>query len=128
VTDLTSELAARGQRVELVPAGPGSLAVVRLKDGRNVGRLEVMSGGPGELIAWELCIDKAERGYGAGSEAARLFVLAARKAGWTTIRARARPQFGLSVYFWMRMGFRPLHGEGPDGGIWFVRRLAEGPA
>jgi RimJ/RimL family protein N-acetyltransferase len=123
VADLAGNLAARGERVELVPAGPGSLAVVQLKDGRNIGRLEVLPGGLGELIAWELCIDEAERGYGAGSEAARLFALAASQAGWTRLRARAHPQFGLSVYFWMRMGFRPLHGEGPEGGIWFVRRL-----
>jgi len=128
VADLAQQLAIRGERVALEPAGLDSLAIVRLQDGCRVGRLEVLPGGPGELIAWELCIHEAERGYGAGSEAARLFALAARQADWTRLRARAHPQFGLSVYFWMRMGFRPLHGEGPEGGIWFVRQLAGGPA
>jgi hypothetical protein len=35
----------------------------------------------------------------------------------------APPDLGLAVYFWSRMGLRPLNGPGPDGGIWFERVL-----
>ncbi len=122
---LAEPLQARGDRVHLVLAGPARLTVTRAGSEEALGRIELREGlTPGELLVWELCIEPAARGYGAGSQAALLLEHAARAAGWSGMRARAHPSFGLSVYFWMRMGFRPLHGEGPDGGIWFVRDLA----
>lgn len=99
------------------------LAIVSVATGGPVGHIELRSGGPGELIVWNFCVDAPVRGYGTGSEAALLLVAAAADAGWQTLRARAHPAYGLSVYFWIRMGFRPLHGEGPEGGIWYLRRL-----
>lgn len=118
-------LASRGERVELVPDGADRLTVVRASNREALGRVEVRGGlAQDELLIWELCIEPEHRGYGAGSEAARLLAGAAKAAGWARLRARAHPEYGLSVYFWIRMGFRPLHGEGPEGGIWFVRDLA----
>jgi hypothetical protein len=63
------------------------------------------------------------RGYGAGSEAARLLEQGARDSDITSLRAWAHPGLGLSTYFLMRMGYRPLHGDGPNGGLWFTRTL-----
>lgn len=116
-------LAARGTRFELVPVGPTGLAVVRIADGQRVGMVEVEPAGGG-LTIQRLCIDDTHRGYGAGSEAAWLLVGAAREAGYRRLRAWAHPSLGLSVYFWIRMGFSPRHGEGPEGGIWFERGAA----
>ena len=48
--------------------------------------------------------------------------LAAAAPAYAEIKAWAPPDLGLAVYFWVRMGLSPLHGEGPDGGIWFERR------
>lgn len=125
MANLSESLAATGERVSLRPAGPARLDVVRTRDRAVVGSLEVQEGRlPAELVIWQLCIEPPERGYGCGSEAALLAVQRAFGAGWETLRARAHPEFGLSVYFWVRMGFRPLHGEGPEGGIWLERRRA----
>jgi hypothetical protein len=120
VSELAASLAACGERFELVPADSGTLAVRSLVDGRRVGTIEV-DGGPGQLTVRRLCIDEAHRSYGAGSEAAWLLVRAAEGAGFARLRAWAHPSLGLSVYFWIRMGFSPRHGEGPEGGIWFER-------
>ncbi len=125
MNDLSHRLATVGERVGLRPAGPAGLDVVRQRDGAIVGSLEVKHGrSPAELIIWRLCIETPDRGYGCGSEAALLTTRAAFAAGWRRLLARAHPDFALSVYFWARMGFRPLHGEGPEGGIWFERRYA----
>lgn len=125
MSGIAGPLASRGERVELVPDGADRLTVVRASSGEALGRVGVRRGlAQDELLIWELCIEPEHRGYGAGSEAARLLAGAATAAGWAGLRARAHPEYGLSVYFWIRMGFRPLHGEGPDGGIWFVRDLA----
>lgn len=121
---MAPELACAGDRVALEPAGPAALRVVRRSVGAVVGEVELRADGPGDgVVIWRLCIDPPHRSYGCGSEAAVLLVQALRRAGYRRAWARAHPEFGLSVYFWVRMGFRPLHGEGPEGGIWFVREL-----
>lgn len=99
-----------------------TVVVVQLPDGQPVGRFELEATAR-TLTIRALCIDEARRGYGAGSEAARLFLAAADSAGFTTVRAWAHPNLGLSAYFWGRMGLRPLHGPGPEGGIWYQRVL-----
>ena len=67
-----------------------------------------------------LCINEGERGYGAGSETAGA-LLRALSRRFPTVRAWAPPDRGLAVYFWVRMGFRPVMGEEPRGGLWFER-------
>jgi hypothetical protein len=78
------------------------------------------------LVVESLCIDEALRGYGRGSDAARMLTSMAAARGWRRLRAWAPPDRGLAVYFWVRMGLRPLFGDGPDGGIWFERELPAG--
>ena len=68
------------------------------------------------------CIDEEARGYGAGSEAATALLRSLRQR-YGAVRAWAPHDRGLAVYFWVRMGFRPVAGEGPHGGLWFEQHL-----
>ena len=103
-------------------ANPGDIRVIRLVDSTDVGALAV-SVEDGVVTIDSLCIEVEHRSYGAGSEAARLLSEAASAAGARKLRAWAHPNLGLSAYFWGRMGLHPLHGPGPEGGIWFERTL-----
>lgn len=100
-----------------------TLAIVRLRDGEQVGAIEATADGEAVTVS-TLCIGAPHRSYGAGSEAARLLIAAAAEGRFTAVRAWAPPDRGLAVYFWMRMGLRPLHGEGPGNGIWLERPLS----
>jgi predicted N-acetyltransferase YhbS len=111
-----------GDRVRLERENDGTVSIVRLRDGERVGHI-VIAEQTGSLTIRALCVDEAQRSYGCGSEAGYLLVRAAEVAGCRTLRAWAPPNLGLAVYFWFRMGFHPLHGEGPDGGIWLERRV-----
>lgn len=113
-------LPVEGERFRLDASADG-IDVVRRADGQTVGTIALESTGD-EFIVRSLCIDPGARSYGAGSEAALLLNQAFDAAGARRVRAPAAPDLGLSVYFWIRMGYRPLHGEGPDGGIWFERK------
>ena len=113
-------LPAVGERFRLERAGD-AVAVVRLPDNLRVGTMQIEVVDEGLFIR-SLCIDEARRSYGAGSEAALLFNRSCDTAGVSLVRTWAPPDRGLAVYFWIRMGFRPLGGKGPDRGIWFERR------
>ncbi len=103
-----------------------SRIIVAEHGGEVVGAIAADIGEDGaSLIVRSLCIEESRRGYGAGSEAARLLIRAAAASGFVCVRAWAPAGRGLAVYFWMRMGLRPLHGEGPDGGIWLERSTQE---
>ncbi len=99
-----------------------NLRVVRLADGAVAGSvtLEVQAGA---LIIQALCIESGFRSYGLGSECGALLRGLAERGSWTLLRAWAAPGLGLSAYFWTRMGLHPIHGEGPEGGIWFERTV-----
>lgn len=109
-----------GSRFRLERGAPGVVTIVRLEDETVVGGATLEEYGD-ELFIRSICIEPAHRSYGAGSEAAWLLVNAGETAGFARLRAWAAPNLGLSVYFWTRMGFHPVHGEGPEGGIWFER-------
>ena len=112
-----------GSRVRLEFESAADGAVVRLGDGARVGRFVLVERGL-EVFVEELSIEPEHRGYGCGSEAARLLRRYAAAGSWARLTAWAPPDLGLAVYFWSRMGLRPLHGEGPNGGLSFVRELA----
>lgn len=117
------ELPLTGGRVRLEAGDePHSLRVVRLADESTVGHVAFDVVGK-TITVHELCIDPAERSFGCGSDAARLLVHASEDAGFERFTAWAPPDLGLAVYFWFRMGLRPLQGEGLRGGIWLERRL-----
>jgi hypothetical protein len=110
-----------GVRVTLQAQSDGEYQIVRTADGVVLGRVRLVEEGDALLVP-ELCIDEAHRGYGAGSGAAAL-IRDSWAAGrrWRTLRAWAPANGGLAVYYWMRMGLRPVPGEGPEGGLWFER-------
>ena len=109
-----------GERFSLRATDDG-FAILRRADDERVGEI-VLEREDGRTTIRSLCVDEAHRSYGAGSEAARLLTGACDAAGVPLLRTWAHPNLGLSVYFWIRMGFSPVHGEGPEGGIWFERR------
>jgi len=111
-----------GSRFRLESEEAGRVSVIRLADEVVVGAFALDFDGK-TLTIQSLCIEFPHRSYGAGSEAAQLLVAAAEVAGYSCIRAWAHPTLGLSAYFWGRMGLRPLHGPGPEGGIWYERRV-----
>lgn len=115
------DLPLEGTRARIVPGGDCA-TIVRIADGVDAGQLDIEADGSA-LFVRALVIAEAYRSYGLGSEAARLVREAAERGPWRTLRAWAPPDAGLAVYFWSRMGLRPLHGEGPDGGIWFERTV-----
>ena len=109
-----------GKRVAVEPAErAGRLVIRRLIDGEAVGCAEWQLR-EGTLHIASLAIEEAHRGFGAGSEAARLVVEGALERA-ERVTAWAPKHLGLAVYFWFRMGFRPVPGEGPDGGLLFER-------
>ena len=112
-----------GERVRLEPGRPAqTLVIVRLRDDAQVGSMSFETEET-TLTIHQLCVDAPARSYGCGSEAAWLFLRAAQASGYKLVRAWAPATLGLAVYFWFRMGFHPLHGERPEGGIWLERRL-----
>jgi GNAT superfamily N-acetyltransferase len=111
-----------GPRVALEAAGDGEYRVVRAADGEPLGRVDLTTHGDA-LVVSELCIDPAHRGFGAGSGVAALVRDAwEREPRWRILRGFAPPSMGLAVYFWMRMGLRPIPGDGPEGGLTLERR------
>jgi len=112
-----------GERVRLeAPVAGGAVVIVRLSDSATVGAV-TFEANAATLTIQSLCIDSPARSYGCGSEAAWLLVRAAEASGYQLLRSWAPPTLGLAVYFWFRMGFHPLHGEGPEGGIWLERQV-----
>lgn len=113
----------------------GEWVSLRRAEEGNVTRYEVRRRGKREAVGEvavdlsgevpfieRLCIDEEARGYGAGSgTATALLRTLARR--YPAVRTWAPPDRGLAVYFWVRMGFRPVPGEGPNGGLWFEQEL-----
>ncbi|MEX0784549.1 MAG: hypothetical protein WD557_18080 [Dehalococcoidia bacterium] len=105
-----------GPRVCLEAAGGAEYRVVRVVDRVELGRV-ALEEADGALVVRALCIDEAHRGYGAGSGAAALLREAwAADGRWRVLRAYAPQGAGLAVYYWMRMGLRPV-GTGLEGGL-----------
>lgn len=110
-----------GRRIRLV-ASDEAYAIVGRDTGETIGRLEIESAG-NVLFVKALCVEDGHRGFGAGSETARLLRDAAVAGSWQTLRAWAPPDRGLAVYFWFRMGLHPVPGDGPNGGLLLERRV-----
>jgi GNAT superfamily N-acetyltransferase len=114
--------ALQGERVEIRGEIPGEAELIRIRDGVTAGSLVVRDDGAA-LFVERLWVEPEHRGYGLGTETARLVRAFAEAGTWNELHAWAPPNLGLAVYFWCRMGLRPLHGDGPNGGLAFVRTL-----
>ena len=113
----------------------GEWVSLRRAESGDVTRYEVRRRGKREVIGEvavdlagevpfieRLCIDEGARGYGAGSATATALLRSLARR-YPVVRTWAPPDRGLAVYFWVRMGFRPVPGEGPNGGLWFEQVL-----
>ena len=118
----TFDFPLEGERVRIERGEEGRCEIIRRADNERVGTVAMEALGE-EVVVRSLCIDEAHRSYGCGSEAGWLIVRAAEEAGFELLSAHAPPDRGLAVYFWIRMGLRPLQGDGPEGGIWFERQF-----
>lgn len=101
----------RLQLAEVAEADGELLAIV--KDGGEVtGYVEYRRDDPsrGWLLISDIALAAGERGWGYGAEAVRLVEDRARAARYhVTVNASN----GLSLYFWLRQGYRPAHaGDG----------------
>lgn len=102
------------------------LLVIAGTDGEPIGLVEYRVHEPAEgwLSIAFIALKDGLRGFGYGSEAVRALEAWAEKSHRvTSFLAEINPRNGLALYFWLRVGYRPVHaGEvfwrAPDeGGI-----------
>lgn len=127
---------ARGERVALRPLRQYDIAIVKVwlgeaahhdpndarlaitlrSEGEPIGIISYQAGYPG--VGWLtikfVAVSPPLRVRGYGSEAVRLLETeAARRLGLaSSFRADVDPNSGLSLYFWLRLGYRPVAAEG----------------
>jgi hypothetical protein len=121
---------------------PALLATVR-KRGASASIINI-DGAPAGIIAWRraarsstaaiefLGVEQQHARRGAGMTAARLLEEALTRRGVRTMYAPAPAAHGIAMYFWIRLGYRPLlRGEWPcerSGVAWLRRDVATAPA
>lgn len=75
-----------------------------------------------------LAIEPALRGWGYGSEAVRLLEKHSLREGLgNSFQAKVPAHNGLNLYFWLRLGYRPVRTEGKSGRILMLRPTQEHP-
>lgn len=85
------------------------LAIVELGTGSVVGLMEFEDLGTGSMGVTFLAIAASRRGFGFGSEAVRLLEEEMLMNGEARrLRADVSVRNGLGVYFWLRVGYRPM--------------------
>ena len=113
----------------------GERVSLRRVEGEGMARYEVRRRGKREVIGEvavdlagevpfieRLCIEEGARGYGGGWGTATALLRSLGRR-YAVARTWAPPDQGLAVYFWVRMGFRPVPGEGPNEGLLFEQAL-----
>ena len=122
------DLCAEGPRVRLRPMrredthvvkallperddGSGVLVICRTgDDDAPIGVLHYQPSQPSEggaTITW-VALAEGERRWGLGQDAVRLFEEVAGRHGVRAFRAQVPVSLGLALYFWLRLGYRPL--------------------
>lgn len=114
----------------LAASGCPLLAVAPRSGGAPLGVIAYRPGEPDEgwaAIAF-FAMAPAQRGRGLGGEALLAFEEAAARQGWgRRFCAPVHPENGLSVYFWLRLGYRPARPSDfppyakPGAPLWMVR-------
>ncbi|MXY80322.1 MAG: GNAT family N-acetyltransferase [Chloroflexi bacterium] len=81
-----------------------------------------------DALVWTwLAVEAEWRGYGYGGAAVPIVERAARRLGATSGRALVPASNGIALYFWLRLGYRPLAGAAwakPREGTWMGRALS----
>jgi len=139
-------LSAEGARVRLRPMrredapvvnalvpehddGSGVSVICRAGDDGPIGVLQYQPGEPSEggaTITW-VALAEGERRWGLGQDAVRLFEEVAGRHGVRAFRAQVPVSLGLALYFWLRLGYRPLDVEREtkrSGTLAMVREVA----
>jgi GNAT superfamily N-acetyltransferase len=106
------------ERLDATEASKRELRIIATADDpAPVGLLQYRPGFPGKgwLAIDFLALAAGRRGWGYGSEAARLVE---ESAGATRFLAEVDARNGLALYFWLRLGYRPAR---PDEVFWRAR-------
>jgi len=105
-----SRTAGGGRSLE--PRPNGVLAIKRIGEDDPIGIVEYEATDR-RLTVRFIALAKAHRGWGYGSEAVRLLEeWAVRKGLAQRFRAEVDSRNGLGLYFWLRLGYRPLGAMG----------------
>ena len=110
-------------------AGPGARAWIIERDGASVGLIAARIGLPqrDSAIIELVATPPSEARRGAAMSAAAAIEPVLRRAGVRRVYAPAAAARGISVYFWVRLGYHPLlRGEWPcaaPGVGWLARDL-----
>lgn len=143
----TLDIQVRGERVGLRPfrggditaveawcqkvghASPDSqrLAIALRGSDEPIGFIDYRGGQPepGWLTIGHVAVAPALRAHGYASEAVRLLEEQATRLGLASrFRALLDPDNGLSLYFWLRLGYRPVAAEGIIAMVRTVQPLA----
>jgi len=113
-------------------AAARELVITRAGADEPIGLLRYRAGEPAEGWVTIGCVVLAEeeRRRGLGADAVQLFEEAvARRYGVRHFRAGVDAGNGLSLYFWLRLGYRPLGWAADEQGtgVFSVARQAVGP-
>ncbi len=104
------------------PKGPldGLLVAVEV-DGEAAGFIAI--DGENRAHCAAIWLRPGARRMGYGVEAVQLLVEALRQAGQSVVTAEVPADVGLAVYFWLRLGFRPVTASPGPAGLRVVRDL-----
>lgn len=106
---MAPEAVAKGDRVELVARDGGFTVMVQ---GEPVGRMGIRQDRGAPLIEC-VTLDPSAARAGLGMEAVRVLAKHLEASGHQRVDALADVANGLTVYFWLRLGFRPAGSESP---------------
>jgi len=115
-------------RVALRPLTASTYEIVRRADGVAVGEVECRADelAEGGLTFESVEIEAGQRGWGYGSEAVQLLEAEGKAERFL---ARVDVTNGLGLYFWLRLGYRPVRPDeapaSPRLGIISMVRVAE---
>jgi hypothetical protein len=112
-------------------ADPARTVAVITRDGRPVGLIAHRLGAPDSAIIELVATPPEKARAGAGMRAAALLEAMLHMRGVNTIFAPVPEVHGIAMYFWIRLGYRPLlRGDWPracDGAVWVRRDIPYGP-
>ncbi len=115
-----------------VAAGDAAYWILRAGGGREaVGAVAARLEADGALRWTWVGVAAPVRGWGLGGAAVTALERTAHRLGATSARARTPEANGIALYFWLRLGYRPL-AAGPwpaeCAGTWMVRETLRGGA
>jgi hypothetical protein len=91
-----------------LPEGAGGRVLITDADGEEIGHIDAAVNGERLEVRW-IEVDVSRRRWGLGMDAVRAIETeAVRRWGVRSARAEVPLGTGLALYFWLRLGYRPL--------------------